>query len=89
MNKTFISSNDVEYTNAILDENRDELFVLDEYKKINQSMTELIEKIEEIPEEYKALFSQYDHLFHKGYEYEICLMYFLGLSKGLCFKEKK
>ena len=71
-----------------MDENRDVLFSLSDYKKINTKMTELNDKIEQIPEEYKELFSDYDHLFHKAYEYEICMMFFIGLRKGLSFNEK-
>lgn len=88
MRETFMSATDIEYTNAIMDENRDILFASKDYKKINDKMTSLNEKVEQIPEEYRKLFSEYDHLFHKAYEYEICLMYFIGLDKGLSFKEK-
>lgn len=88
MRNTFMSTTELEYTNAIMDENRDMLFALTDYKKVNDKMTSLNEKIEQIPEKYRELFSEYDHLFHKAYEYEICLMYFIGLDKGLSFKEK-
>ena len=88
MRDTFMNSTDLDYTNAIMDENRDMLFESDNYKKINDEMIILNEKIEQIPEEYREMFSEYDHLFHKAYEYEICMMFFIGLEKGLSFKEK-
>ena len=88
MKERFMSATDLEYTNAIMDENRDMLFASADYKKINDKMTALNDKIEQIPEEYRKLFAEYDHLFHKAYEYEICLIYFIGFDKGLCFKEK-
>lgn len=88
MDEKFITETDLEYTNYLMDENRDVLFSLSDYKKINTKMTELNDKIEQIPEEYKELFSDYDHLFHKAYEYEICMMFFIGLRKGLSFNEK-
>lgn len=64
------------------------LFASSDYKKINDKMTALNDKIEQMPEEYKEMFSEYDHLFHKAYEYEICMMFFIGFDKGLSFKEK-
>lgn len=88
MRNTFMNSTDLDYTNAIMDENRDMLFESDNYKKINDEMIILNEKIEQIPEEYREMFSEYDHLFHKAYEYEICMMFFIGLEKGFSFKEK-
>ena len=88
MRDTFMNSTDLDYTNAIMDENRDMLFESDNYKKINDEMIILNEKIEQIPEEYREMFSEYDHLFHKAYEYEICMMFFIGLEKGFRFKEK-
>lgn len=88
MNKKFITETDLEYTNSLMDENRDMLFASTDYKKINDEMTELNDKIEQIPDEYRDMFSEYDHLFHKAYEYEICMMFFIGLDKGLNFKEK-
>lgn len=88
MRETFMNATDLEYTNTILDENRDMLFASSDYKKINDKMTALNDKIEQIPEEYKEMFSEYDHLFHKAYEYEICMMFFIGFDKGLSFKEK-
>lgn len=88
MRDTFMNSTDLDYTNAIMDENRDMLFESDNYKKINDEMIILNEKIEQIPEEYREMFSEYDHLFHKAYEYEICMMFFIGLEKGFSFKEK-
>lgn len=88
MRNTFMNSTDLDYTNAIMDENRDMLFESDNYKKINDEMIILNEKIEQIPEEYREMFSEYDHLFHKAYEYEICMMFFIGFDKGLSFKEK-
>lgn len=88
MNERFIGSLELDYTNAIMDENRDMLFVLPDYKKINDKMTALNDRIEQIPDEYRDMFSEYDYLFHKAYEYEICMMFFIGLDKGLCFKEK-
>ena len=88
MRNTFMNSTDLDYTNAIMDENRDMLFESDNYKKINDEMIILNEKIEQIPEEYREIFSEYDHLFHKAYEYEICMMFFIGLEKGFSFKEK-
>ena len=88
MRETFMNTTDLEYTNTILDENIDMLFESDNYKKINDKMTALNDKIEQIPEEYKEMFSEYDHLFHKAYEYEICMMFFIGFDKGLSFKEK-
>ena len=88
MKERFMSATDIEYTNAIMDENRDMLFASEDYKKINNKMTALNDKIDQIPDEYRDMFSEYDHLFHKAYEYEICLMFFIGLDKGLSFKEK-
>ena len=88
MRNTFMNSTDLDYTNAIMDENGDMLFESDNYKKINDEMIILNEKIEQIPEEYREMFSEYDHLFHKAYEYEICMMFFIGLEKGFSFKEK-
>lgn len=88
MDERFINKTDLEYTNSLMDENRDILFSLSDYKEINTEMTELNDRIEQIPEEYKKLFSDYDHLFHKAYEYEICMMFFIGLRKGLSFNEK-
>ena len=88
MRNTFMNSTDLDYTNAIMDENGDMLFESDNYKKINDEMIILNEKIEQIPEEYREMFSEYDHLFHKAYEYEICMMFFIGFDKGLSFKEK-
>ena len=88
MRETFMNATDLEYTNTILDENRDMLFASSDYKKINDKMITLNEKIEQIPEEYQEMFSEYDHLFHKAYEYEICMMFFIGLEKGFSFKEK-
>ena len=89
MRETFIDKTDLEYTNAILDEHRDKLFNLKDFKSINKSITILNDKIEKIPEKYRKLFADYDHLFHKSYEYEICMMYFLGLGKGICLDAKK
>ena len=88
MKERFMSATDIEYTNTIMDENRDMLFASEDYKKINDEMTTLNDKIDQIPDEYRDMFSEYDRLFHKAYEYEICLMFFIGLDKGLCFKEK-
>ena len=88
MRETFMNTTDLEYTNTILDENIDMLFASSDYKKINDKMTALNDKIEQMPEEYKEMFSEYDHLFHKAYEYEICMMFFIGFDKGLSFKEK-
>lgn len=88
MNERFLNATDLEYTNAIMDENRDMLFALTDYQKINDKLTTLNEKIEQIPEKYRNMFFEYDHLFHRAYEYEICLMFFIGLDKGLSFKEK-
>ena len=88
MRNTFMNSTDLDYTNAIMDETRDMLFESDNYKKINDEMIILNEKIEQIPEEYREMFSKYDYLFHKAYEYEICMMFFIGLEKGFSFKEK-
>ena len=88
MRETFMNATDLEYTNTILDENIDMLFASSDDKKINDKMTALNDKIEQIPEEYKEMFWEYDHLFHKAYEYEICMMFFIGFDKGLSFKEK-
>ena len=57
MNEEFITETDLEYTNSLMDENRDVLFSLSNYKEINTEMTELNDRIEQIPEEYKELFS--------------------------------
>ena len=81
-----IDKNDIEYTNAILDEKRDCLFEIKDFKNLNKSLVKLNESIEKIPIKYKQLFEEYDHLFHQAYEYEICLMYCLGLKKGIYFK---
>ena len=61
MRNTFMNSTDLDYTNAIMDENRDMLFESDNYKKINDEMIILNEKIEQIPEEYREMFSKYDY----------------------------
>ena len=87
MRDTFMNSTDLEYTNAIMYENRDMLFESDNYKKINDEIILLNEKIEQIPEECREMFSEYDHLFHKAYEYEICMMFFIRLEKGFSFKK--
>ena len=88
MDEKFITETDLEYTDSLMDENRDMLFASEDYKKINNKMTALNDKIDQIPDEYREMFSEYDHLFHKAYEYEICLIFFIGLDKGLSFKEK-
>lgn len=82
MKENTIDENDIDYTNSILDEKRDLLFEIKGFKSINDDIVALNEKIELLPSKYRKLFEDYDHLFHKAYEYEICLMYFSGLQKG-------
>lgn len=89
MNQEFMNENDIEYTNSIMDKNHDLLFKIKDYNIISKKIIDLNEKIENIPIEYQHFFAEYDHLFHKAYEYEMCLMYFLGMKKGFLFNDTK
>ena len=82
-------NNDIEFISLLLENNSLYLNNIDNYKKLSIKLEETEEKINKLNKDFYNLFMDYTSTLSKLKDYEMCMIYYLGLKKGIEIKDLK
>ena len=82
MNDIIFSQENFKYMDNLIDDNCNKVLRKnEEYVLINKRISNIIDKVETLPKEFRELFKEYTILSHKSTSYEYCLLYHLGIKQ--------
>lgn len=83
MNDIIFSQENFDYMDNLIDNNCNKILRKnEEYVLINKKISNIIDKLETLPEDFRELFREYTILLNKSTSYEHCLLYHLGIKQG-------
>lgn len=83
MNDIIFSQENFKYMDNLIDDNCNKVLRKnEEYVLINKRISNIIDKVETLPKEFRELFKEYTILSYKSTSYDYCLLYYLGIKQG-------